>query len=331
MASWTWYAGPWDAAPAPLKAGERVEVPAGMHRSSWWWLDEATQRDRGFLGTRFAVGPATRTLGDAPMFVRLPKGYTPRTPAGLLVWIDPSPVGHHPGIFEAVADELNLAVVGVGKSGNTVLMGDRTQKVLDAVATALTLVHVDRARVYATGISGGGRMSGIVLFAFPDLFTGGVAMAGVPHYEDKPTPEGRVWPRYVNRPSGSRLEMVRGHRFAAISGAKDYNHAQTAATIGWQQADGMDVRLWSIPDLGHELPDAGTYAEALRWVDERARAGWEASVKLGDSLWKAVPPESTSRHEGLRRVMREAAWTPGAWKAAVALGIAGESESAGAR
>lgn len=324
--TWNPYVGPWDLPPAPLAAQKSVEIPAALQTPGAFWMDERTLSDRGLMGTRVIVKPATRKLGDSRVFLRVPKGYSPRTPVGLLVYIDPSPVGEPPDLLQAVCDELGIAIAGFTSQGNSTPTGDRMQLVLDTVATAMRLVHVDHARIYATGISGGGRMSSLAVGCFPDLFTGAISMAGVAYYRDLQNPEGKIWPAYFQRPSPARWKLLTKHRLASTTGEKDFNHFQGVAATDAMSKDGLTVRVWNIPGLGHEFPPRETYAEALRWVDEPGRLAALARSQAGDKLWAAVEPSLPAALDDAARIklleiMEQAPWSPGAWKAAAKLGL----------
>jgi dienelactone hydrolase len=328
-ATWNPYVGPWDRPPAPLAAQKSVEIPAALRTPGAFWMDERTLTDRGLMGTRVIVKPATRKLGDSRVFLRVPKGYSPRTPVGLLVYIDPSPVGEPPDLLEAACDELGIAIAGFTSQGNSTPTGDRMQLVLDTVAKAMRLVHLDPARIYATGISGGGRMSSLSLGCFPDLFSGAVSMAGVAHYRDLQNPEGKIWPAYFQRPSPARWKLLTKHRLASTTGEKDFNHFQGLAATDAMSKDGLTVRVWNIPGLGHEFPPRETYAEALRWVDEPGRAAALARAEAGATKWAALeaslptlPAElDDAARIKLLELMEEAPWSEGAWKAAAKLGL----------
>jgi poly(hydroxyalkanoate) depolymerase family esterase len=54
------------------------------------------------------------------------------------------------------------------------------QSMIQMLDHARTLVSVDTARIYVTGVSAGGAMSAALLAAYPDRFAGGAVMAGVP-------------------------------------------------------------------------------------------------------------------------------------------------------
>lgn len=327
--AWPAYAGPWDKPPTlpePLKPGALVEIaPVAVHPADLW-LDESAARNRGLDAPRLAFKPAERELGDSKVYVRLPKAYSPRSPVGAVLWIDPGPTGQPPSIMTDIADELGLALIGTSSSGNDVNVVDRTQRLLDALATARSLVHLDPARIYASGISGGGRMSFILAGCFPDVFTGAVAMAGTSHYRDLPTPEGKVWPAYFNQPSPPRWNLLKKRRLASISGTSDFNHPHALATCQAMNRDGLTTKAWAIPGLGHALPDADQYAEALRWVDEPARLAKAERDKKGHDMALAIDvmpgPISDAQRKQLYAIMEQAPWSPAAWIAAERLGFA---------
>ena len=130
-----------------------------------------------FLCERFLHGksttvPATkRVLDEELMYVRLPRGYSAKRPAGLLIWINAGIDGHIPDVFFPALDELGMVGVGIRKVENERPVADRYQLAFDAFATASKRFHIDPRRVYLTGISGGGRISSILAACFPDYFT----------------------------------------------------------------------------------------------------------------------------------------------------------------
>lgn len=319
---WSGYAGAWDKAPAPFAPGVACDVPRGMLRPAWLRLDLTAILDRGLRGARFRVDPAACELGDATMRLRPPKGYTPRKPVGLLVWIDPSPNGAPPDVLSAACDELGLAVVGVSKSGNECGTGDRTQRALDALATAEAILHIDRSRVYVTGLSGGGRMSSILAGCFPDVFAGAVSMAGVAHYEDKVNELGKLWPAYFLPPTARRMELYRTHRLAATTGPKDFNHEQTLVLMDMQKEAGLQARVFVFDELGHQTPDSEGFAQALRWVDEPQREAAKSRASEGERLLaEAEKLSGDPQRKALLKVMEKAPWSDAAWKAAASAGL----------
>ncbi len=120
----------------------------------------------------------TRALDEELFRVRLPKNYNPDFPAGVLVWISPMPDGRIPRIFEPIADKLGLIVIGVDNNGNKRAVTDRLQNHLDSIESVAAAFRIDRKRIYLTGMSGGGRCTGILQLGFPELFAGAVPIVG---------------------------------------------------------------------------------------------------------------------------------------------------------
>lgn len=248
----------------------------------------------------------------------------------MLVWIDPGPQGSPPERVFRACDALNLAVVGVSRAGNDCGTGDRTQRVLDALATAEALLNVDRGRVYATGLSGGGRMTGIVNGCFPEVFWGGVSMAGVAHFADHPDGSGKIWPAYFDMPRGRAWDRYVEHRIAATTGPEDFNHRQTMALMEAQKEAGVQTRAWVFDGLGHELPPAEGFEEALRWVDEPQRQAAadrdrEGARLLAEAEKLAEKASGDARRKAWLTVMERAPWSPAAWAAAERAGLLGGS------
>ncbi|MHC4949082.1 MAG: hypothetical protein ACYTG1_12625, partial [Planctomycetota bacterium] len=136
------YRGRYDGAvPAGRGAMPRPYVASGVV------MRRPTMRQRLYRGMNVEVADADRVLADARMHVRVPAGYDPRRPAGLVVWASPTADGRIPAALDTGLDELGLVAVGVDDVGNDRDVPDKLQLVLDAAATARRHYHVDPARV----------------------------------------------------------------------------------------------------------------------------------------------------------------------------------------
>ncbi|KAA0216208.1 MAG: hypothetical protein DYG94_05810 [Leptolyngbya sp. PLA3] len=311
----------WPALRVPF--GQAAKYPAGElvaleqpYVAGEVVLDEPTLRRRLFHNPG-DTALLDRNLAEERFFVRMPGEREERRPCGLLVWIHAIDAHEPPlEVIAPVCDELGLAIVSIADAGNAREVVDRLQLVLDVVATVSARVPIDERRVYATGISGGGRCSSIVWGCFPDVFTGAAPIVGLDSYQVTPTGTGRAWRQSYDRPGGSLFSVLRTHRMAGISGENDGNFAEMKARLDLLSRDGMDVRLVEQPGMGHEMPAPETFAQAMRWVDEPAR---EAMAKAGEEgaqlLRRAHAAEGEARERLLMRVIETAPWSDAAWEA----------------
>lgn len=308
-------------------AGE-VELLGAPYKRSSIVLDSATIRDRLNGGRRSNLPETQRYLPDERLYVRLPAGYSHRTPAGLIVWIDATPGGQPPAVFNLAADELNCVMVGAADAGNGRLSTDRYQLGLDMVATISQRYHIDPERVYVTGISGGGRISSGLVACFPEVFTGAVPIVGLNTYQPVPLGDGRFVVAGFGRPKASSWRLLRNHRIAPMTGPLDFNYREMVNATRIMDGDGLDIRMFEYEDMAHTLPTPERFLEALKWVDarhaeeaaeravecEKLLAGYEA--RYGDS-----PVETDGQSRLLERVAETAPWSTPAWRACALLGI----------
>jgi hypothetical protein len=312
---------------AGASVGEVAEFP-GDPRVSPIVLDEATVRDRLNAGRPTELPPTDRYLPDEQLFIRLPAGYTPRRPAGLVVWIDPTDSGRPPEGFSPAADAMNLIMIGAADAGNPRLATDRYQLALDAVASASSRFHIDPARVYVTGVSGGGRISSGLAVCFPDIFTGAVPIVGLNCYDHVPLGDGRFVPLGFRKPDAKRWKLLREHRIAAVSGPLDFNYREMTNAVRIYQRDGLPVRLFEYEDMAHTLPTPERFAEALGWVDEPvALASGAAAAEAAEQLdaylarFGGLPATTDVQRRLLERVTTTAPWSDPAWRACELLGV----------
>lgn len=319
---WSAYRGDWSDASIPHKPGEVASLAQPLV-PGWITIDRDTL-DKRFMGsTHPNIDGSARDLATTTILVRLPKAFAPRTPAGVLVWIDA--VDHLPTLYPAlfpVADELGLIIVGASKTGNNVPRGDRYQLALDALATIAQRCMIDPTRLYVSGESGGGKISTHLWACFPEIFTGAVPIVGLATYTSVPAGPGKVWPQDFVKPNAATLKLVLPHRCAAVTGDQDFNHTPILETAKVLARDKLNVRVFDYPGLAHTIPNAEQFAEATRWIDEMARDAAGVRVKKGSELLAAYrarfadqPISTDEQRDALIAITREAPWTPEAWQA----------------
>lgn len=320
LQEWSTYRGSIDAVPAGTTVGNVFELKEHAEPSAIT-LDIETLRRRVYRGMNIDAKPADRKLTQAKFFVRLPREYTPRTPAGLVVWVDPTDAGIPPRQFDAALDELNMIAIGSANTGNDRDPSDRMQLALDAAMTAMTHFHIDASRVYVVGMSGGGRIAAMMWGSFPDVFRGAVPICGMSAYRNASAGAGKAWPAMFAKPGGDLLTKLRTSRLGAITGMTDFNSPNVEAYVKVLDMDQMDVRLFKYDDLGHDLPGPTRFAEVLKWVDEPARKRLDSAAQRAEMLLKRVEagvknePPTQKQREQLSRVLSVAPWSEPAWRA----------------
>ncbi len=285
-------------------------------------LDATTLKERFYRRSRVSIDPMSRELEETHLYVRLPRDYHPRRPAGLLVWVSPTNDGTPPRVFDDALDEFNVIVVGAADSGNNQHSPNRYQLALDGVANCTRRFHVDPERIYITGLSGGGRVSSMLWGAFPDVFRGCIPIVGLNSYKDAPAGGARHWPADYQKPTPRLMRLLRDSRLAPMTGPTDFNHANTMSKAKGLERDGMDVRVFEYADMGHTLPTAERFVESLRWIDEPARERRAKEAALADRMLERIlevrgqtPPDNPGHRRQLEEVIESGPWSDAAWQA----------------
>lgn len=282
-------------------------------------LDEKTLER--VQGGRAMYPPTSRVLSEERLWVRLPTGYEPRWLAGVLVWIDPMMEGKPPAALHAAADEFGLIIMSPAKAGNQRAVVDRLQLALDAAATASRRWLIDPERVYVAGLSGGGKMSSILLAAFPEVFTGAMPIVGLSWYLRLPTGEpGKFWAPEFAKPEGARWKKFATRRLGVVTGPGDFNYEPIRAGVALFEKDKLSVRLFDVPGLGHEMPGPEALREAVAWIDEPGRAARFKAEERATAAADALPSEPEPRRQALRALVLAHPWTRAAWAALDELG-----------
>jgi predicted esterase len=282
-----------------------------------------TLKKRLYRGLPVRVVDADRDLARETLHARLPAGYDPRRPAGLLVWSSPTPDGQIPAALAQGLDELGIVCVAADSAGNDRDVPDKFQLVFDAVATTRERYHIDDRRVYITGMSGGGKVASILGLCFPEAFAGVVAIVGVGTHSRLDESWGRYRPAYFVRPRENVLALARQRRLALMSGPADFNYKEMVERAALLEADGFNnVKFFDYPDMAHEMPTPARFAEALRWLDEPYRRTRDEQDALAASLLATFlegRDEATAQTDedraALRAVMESGPWSDAAWRA----------------
>lgn len=333
-----WGQAPIADAGVELPLGEVVDLP-GPYVEGAVVLTDLVMRDRfgaGRGGGAEALSGVTRVLGEERMWVRLPRGYDAGVASGVVVWCSPTPAWRIPPEFHGALDELNLIACGFDNAGNhrrtrdgkTHGIVDRLQLMLDAAQTCRARFHVDETRVYMTGFSGGGRVSSIMVLAFPEVFAGAVPIVGLDSYKPAEVGGGKYVPARLPKPRGARWKQVLERRMWALTGSEDFNRVEMEARVAGMVEDGLPVRLHTTPGMPHEkMPAEATVAEALSWVDEPWREARAAGIEHAEALWAAYvaehgggAPEGAAAEAALVEITDAAPWSGVAWRAAELLG-----------
>lgn len=287
-------------------------------------LGGGVMRQRIYRGMPIRVEDSDRDLDLETMHVRLPPGYDPRRPAGLLVWSSPTPAGRIPQAFAAALDELHFICVGIDDAGNDRDVPDKFQLVFDAVETARRRFHVDDRRIYIAGMSGGGKVSSILSICFPEVFSGAIPIVGYATYTtlDEATWGKMHWP-YFAKPQARQLAAARTTRTALMSGPPDFNYKEMVERQKQLESDGFQsIRFFDYPDMAHVMPTPDRFTDALRWVDEPYRQLRAAEAQAAADLLAAyaagrddLAPTTDQDRAALNQVIEAGPWTDAAWQA----------------
>ena len=175
-------------------------------------------------------------------------------PSGLLVYISPTDTGTIPRTWRRLLDSHNLIWIGANASGNSRPVVQRVAYAVMAVPLLEERYDVNSDRIYLAGFSGGARVAGLAIAAYPHLFDGAIYIGGAEMWQqDRPPPD---------------MARMAQNRFVFLVGSEDGNRAvarqvhSAYAAAGVERLDMMVVRR-----MGHVLPDARKMHDALGFLD----------------------------------------------------------------
>ncbi len=304
---------PMALAKRPVPGVVALEAPIEF---GWFTFDKALMTSR-ISGAPWGHEGMSRDLEHESFTMRVPTGYTPREPVGLLVWIDPGNQGGPPQFTHAALDALRIIGVGANFAGNARAIPDRFQLAFDAIATVSARYHIDPRRVYVSGVSGGGRSSSILTACFPDVFTGAVPIVGMSWCDRVPDGVGKFFPAGFARPNGALFGLWRQRPVAPITGPRDFNYREITSAAELMRRAGLQVKVFSVPEMGHHAPKPEVFREALEWVDQPYQQARDRETQAAQKALERA--ESAKTDEAKRKLLiqatKEGPWTKPAWRA----------------
>jgi hypothetical protein len=187
--------------------------------------------------------------------MHVPESYDPNVPAGLMVYISPGDQGWMPRGWQPVIDEENLIWISASASGNEVLVAKRMIYAVLAPQIATARYRIDPDRVYLSGFSGGGKVSGMVAINFANIFRGAIYICGAQFWtEDRP----------------QMFSQLEKNRYVFLTGSEDFNRDLTYRIFRKYESAGLEnVELINVPRMTHQNPSTRYFRKAIHFLDQR--------------------------------------------------------------
>lgn len=200
--------------------------------------------------------------------IYVPENYDVTRPAGVVVYVSPTPKGGPPRTWNKPLDDGNLIWIGANNAGNRVAVGKRMFLAMLAPRVLAREYVLDANRIYVAGFSGGGKTASRVSSAEPELFRGGIYIAGA-----------EAWGTETPPP---KLDIIRQNYHVFLTGTSDFNERLTRRVYASYKRAGVEnCELIVVRRMGHELPSSSVFARAIDYLDSRNSSPENAPVVSG--------------------------------------------------
>lgn len=184
--------------------------------------------------------------------IHVPETYQPESAAGVLTYISPTRSGVIPQDWKQLMSDRNLIWIGANRTGNNQPVEKRSTYAVLGAELMGEIYKVDRNRIYVTGFSGGGRIASMVVLEFPELFKGAIFICGVNFWIETPR----------------QMELTKRNRYVFLTGTNDFNYQDTRNVYSrFRKAEIPNIKFLSITGMGHRLPTARRYGQAIAYLD----------------------------------------------------------------
>jgi hypothetical protein len=193
----------------------------------------------------------------------VPDTYDATRPAGVVVYVSPTPKGGPPRIWNEPLGDKNLIWIGANDAGNRVGVGKRMFLAMLAPKILANEYALDADRIYVAGFSGGGKTASRVAVVRPEVFRGGIYIAGA-----------EAWGTTTPPP---KLDIIRQNYHVFLTGTSDFNERLTRRVYASYKGAGVEnCNLIVVNRLGHELPGRSVFIQAIDYLDSRNSSSGDA-------------------------------------------------------
>jgi hypothetical protein len=290
----------------------------GLHNdvvfSDYSALSSSAELLRRFLSPLNAARAAKRlaqsavALRDQPIdltqerFAVYVPSHSPAEGYGLMVFVPPWENAMLPRGWAAILDRHGVIFVSAANSGNEANILDRREPLaLLAAHNIMQRFHVDPARIYVGGFSGGSRVALRLALEFPDVFRGAFLNAGSDPIGDAqaPLPAPELFSRFQEM---TRIVYISGQN-DAVDVEKDA--ASVQSLLEWCVFDWYAERS---PWMGHEVAGPAVLGRALDMLDKHGvnmarlnNCRLRINQELGKQINQASDLLAAGNAEGARR------------------------------
>lgn len=188
--------------------------------------------------------------------IYVPDNYDAAVPPGVIVYVSPQDKGGPPGTWKRALHDKNLIWIGANNAGNRVAVGKRMFLAMLAPRVLAKDYVLDVDRIYISGFSGGGKTANRVSSANPDVFRGGIYIAGAEMWGSKTPPP--------------KLDLIKENYHVFLTGTSDFNEMLTRRVYtAYKSVGAENSKLIVVRRLGHQLPDKKTFEQAIDYLDSR--------------------------------------------------------------
>ncbi|MDD2710484.1 MAG: hypothetical protein PHV34_21100 [Verrucomicrobiae bacterium] len=211
-------------------------------------------------------------LSKEEFFIHVPKNHSPSTPFGVLIFIHSGDSMELPEGWDRILASRKLIFMAPQKAGNSQAGGRRLGLPLIGVLKLMEKYAIDRERVFAAGLSGGGRTAIRMAFLHPEWISGVVSCCGADYIAPiqwKRGPPKDNYGLFPVDPISAVMARCRT-RFALITGPGDFRHNPILDLYedGFVKNRFM-AGLFDIPGMGHSLCSTETLEQALEFIEKK--------------------------------------------------------------
>ncbi|MBI5489103.1 MAG: hypothetical protein HY905_17340 [Deltaproteobacteria bacterium] len=194
---------------------------------------------------------------------------SPMDPDGLLVWIPAADSGAMPAELTSALEKRHIRYVGLNHAGNERPVAVRMNLALDAVHAVCARMPVRPDRIWIGGISGGAKSASKLALLYPEVFRGGLFVAGAEYFPPVPRSNGEFWSVGIRVSATPEiLRRLRERRFVMVTGDRDFSREPVLDYYRAFKKEGFrNVLLLDIPGMAHGMPTPNVLEQALAFLD----------------------------------------------------------------